>query len=289
MRPALVGFVVEQLKLMRRSLRRGRATLLHGGLGKSPVLFANAFPKSGTHLLIQVLQGMSRIGPVVDSGLPAIVMYDGPTGQPRSLARIQRQLARLRPGDIAYGHLHAVANILETLTQEGFATFFIFRDPRDVVVSHVHYVTEMEPDHVHHRYYAQQLKTFDERLAVSIRGRQDALVPFPDIRRRFEPYLGWLDCPQVLAIRFEDFVNQRSVTLERILTFVQERGFRMMVPKGEALLRLAAAIHPEKSPTFRSGTVGKWRETFTEKHKALFKEVAGDLLIRLGYEGDHDW
>ena len=48
-------------------------------------------------------------------------------------------------------------------------------------------------------------------------------------------------------------------------------------------------IIPEKSPTFRSGKVGEWQAHFTNEHKALFKKVTGDLLIRLGYEKDNDW
>jgi hypothetical protein len=30
-------------------------------------------------------------------------------------------------------------------------------------------------------------------------------------------------------------------------------------------------------------------EFFSEEHKQLFKDVAGDLLVRLGYEKDNDW
>ena len=83
------------------------------------------------------------------------------------------------------------------------AAYFILRDPRDVVVSHVHYVTEMEPNHIHHRYYSQELHTFDERLRASILGIPDPAIPFPDIRQRFLPYLGWLDAPRSadLALR----------------------------------------------------------------------------------------
>jgi hypothetical protein len=52
---------------------------------------------------------------------------------------------------------------------------------------------------------------------------------------------------------------------------------------------LVEAIQPKKSHTFRSGKTGGWREYFTDEYKALFKDVAGDLLDRLGYEKDNDW
>src|SRR5512147_524409 len=97
-----------------------------------------------------------------------------------------------------------------------FVPYFIFRDPRDVVVSHVFYVTDMEARHVHHDYY-QSLPDFDARLMVSILGRPDAGVEFPDIAARFAPYLGWLDHDEVLAIHFEDLINDRTSALSRIM------------------------------------------------------------------------
>ena len=277
------------LKLARRQIRRAAATLKHGSLSGTPLLFANSFPKSGTHLLTQVLQGLTQISPAVESGLPAVVTFDGPTGQPRPVAEILRDLRRLRPGDIGYGHLHAQPEIVKLLIAPGAAPFFILRDPRDVVVSHVHYVTEMKPDHAHHAYYRDELQNFDQRLRTSILGRPDLAVPFPDIRGRFEPYLGWLDAPEVLVLFYEDFITHRENTLLRVLNHARGCGLKLHVGEQEALRVLESAINPRKSPTFRSGKIGKWRESFSDAHKTLFKDVAGDLLIRLGYEKDNDW
>ncbi len=52
---------------------------------------------------------------------------------------------------------------------------------------------------------------------------------------------------------------------------------------------LESSINPSKSPTFRSGKTGEWKNHFTDEHKKIFKDVAGDLLIKLGYEKDNDW
>lgn len=40
---------------------------------------------------------------------------------------------------------------------------------------------------------------------------------------------------------------------------------------------------------FRKGAVGEWREFFTPRQKQWFKEVAGQTLIRAGYEKDMNW
>lgn len=276
------------LRLVRWRARRASQWLRYRRLD-APVLFGNSFPKSGTHLLTQVLAGFARLGPVVDSGLPAVVNFDGASGQPLPVEALMRQLGRLQPGDISYGHLHAFPEVVELLCSPGWAPYFIYRDPRDVVVSHVHYVTEMEPNHVHHDFYANQLHTFEERLQVSILGRPELAIPFPGIAERFTPYLPWLARPEVQPLRFEDFISRPREAVGLVLDHALGRGLRINTPRQDAITQLHAAIDPQRSPTFRSGKVGGWKNSFDEANKALFKEQAGGLLVQLGYESDQDW
>ena len=278
-------------KLARRWLRRLRQSVRYRRLSLQgvPLLFANSFPKSGTHLLTQVLQGFPQFTPTVNSGMPAIVTFQGETGLPRSSGAIIHDLQRLLPGDIAYGHLHALPEVVDFLCKPGVATYFILRDPRDVVISHVHYVTEMEPNHIHHRYYTQELHTFDERLRISILGLPDPAIPFPDICQRFLLYLGWIDHPEVLTLRYEDFLTNRLEALGSVYDHAVQRGLPPLASRAESIQMLESSIDPKRSPTFRSGKAGGWRTQFSPDNKQLFKDTAGNLLIQLGYERDHDW
>ena len=278
-------------RLIRRSYRRTIQILRwrQFGFRDSPILFANSFPKSGTHLLTQVLQGFSNIGPAVNCGLPAIVTFSSQSGKQRPNQQILTDLRRLLPGDISYGHLHAIPEVVNFLSKENWVACFILRDPRDVVISHVYYVTEMEPQHIHHHYYAQVLKTFDDRLRTSILGRQDIDFPFPNIRDRFDPYLGWMNCPDLLSLRFEDFLADQPGTIGKIVDHAVARGFPLRVERQKAVKQLQTHIDPKRSPTFRSGKAGGWRQAFSEENKEIFKDVAGDLLIQLGYEENDQW
>ncbi len=287
MKTALVNHLKQDRHFMRRFVQQVRYHSLT--LNNAPVLFANSFPKSGTHLLTQILEGFVQIGPAVQSGLPAIVMYEGETGRERSISEIVKDLRQLFHGDIAYGHLHALPEITDKLTSPLFATMFILRDPRDIVVSHVHYVTEMEPKHVHHDYYANTLKTFEDRLKTSILGRPDAANPFPDIAGRFAPFTGWINNPNVFTIKYEDLLGNREQTIGQMVEFATVRGFPICVAKDEAVQLLMTHINPQKSPTFRSGKTGGWRASFTPEITRLFKETGGNLLIQLGYETNNDW
>jgi len=269
----------QQARDIRRFLRRTRQTLRFGSLATSPILFGNSFPKSGTHLLTQVLQGMSNIGPAVDSGLAAVVTFDGFTGRQRSADEVLSDLWHLLPGDTAYGHVHSFPQAVRLLCQDGWATYFILRDPRDVAVSHVHYIAEMAPNHIHHRYYHEVLQSFPERLEASIAGvpaelleqaaGKPVLEPLPDLYQRFVPYLDWLERSEVLVLHYEDFTSDRQAAISRVMDHAIKRGFMPAVGRAEALRMLEKSIDPQRSPTFRSGKSGGWREVFEERHSTF--------------------
>jgi len=247
-----------------------------------PILLGISFPKSGTHLLDQILLGFSNVAPYAKRLHSFYAEYEGESGIKRAPEQAIRWLDSLHPRDVASAHLFARPDSVARVCSQKFIPYFIFRDPRDVVVSHVFYVTEMEKNHVHHAYY-QSLPDFDSRLKVSILGRPDAGIEFPNIAERFAPYMDWLNHPEVLSIHFEDLINVRAATLTRILDhFLTRVSFQ--APRELILESLESSINPSRSPTFRSGKTGEWKKYFTDEHKKIFDDVAGDLLVKLGYE-----
>jgi hypothetical protein len=252
-----------------------------------PILLGISFPKSGTHLLDQILLGFANVAPYARRLHSFYAEYDGESGAKRAPEQALRWLYSLQPRDVASAHLFARPEAVARVASPNFIPYFIFRDPRDVVVSHVFYVTEMESRHVHHAYY-QSLPDFDARLKVSILGRPDIDIEFPNIAERFTPYLDWLNHPEVLTIHFEDLIQDRVQALNRIIDHFLAR-VPLQSPRQLILESLESSINPAKSPTFRSGKTGEWQKHFTDEHKKIFKSIAGDLLIRLGYEKDNDW
>ncbi len=278
-------------RLVRRFYRRIRQQLRYHRFTMQglPILFANSIPKSGTHLLTQILQAFQDLGPAVESGLPAVVMYQGDSGLERPEEEIIADLRRFAPGDIGYGHLHHRPRASEILTSTSFATYFILRDPRDIAVSHVHYVTELEPRHAHHHYFAHQLTNFEERLTATILGVTQATPPLPPLSVRLDPFWGWLEETNVLIIRYEELLMNRQAELTRILRHAIERGFQVDLPLDKAIAVIEGRIRPERSPTFRKGSVGGWREVFSPYHKQIFKEYCQGIVEALGYEKDENW
>jgi len=71
---SLVYTTKHWLKIVRWQLRRAGAALRWGPatLASTPSVVGNAMPKSGSHLIIQVLQGLPRLGSFVNPGFPPL-------------------------------------------------------------------------------------------------------------------------------------------------------------------------------------------------------------------------
>lgn len=279
----------EKAKILRWWARRAAVARRYGRgqLNSMPVVIGNAIPKSGSHLINQVLSGLPQIGPFVVTGFPPVNRWED--NRKLSPERTLENIQRLQPGDIGYGYLHCSPPFIASLTKAGMASIFVYRDPRDVVVSAVKYGAYMNPKHPLHRYYWDQLKNDEERYNAIIQGIDQPGNEYSSIYRRYQSYLGWLEQPGVLSLRFEDLTTQRDTCLERILDFLSDKGFTPRLSRPQAVTALARSLDPQRSGTFRKGEPGGWVNNFSPANKETFKRVAGDLLLQLGYENDHDW
>jgi sulfotransferase 6B1 len=277
------------LKLARWQARRVTTALRWGSgeMSKVPAVLGNAMPKSGSHLIIQVLEGLINLGPFVNPGFPPVNRSEDNRKLPDQA--VLKNIRRMRRGDIAYGYVQAREPFLGILSEPQRATIFVYRDPRDMVVSHVFYATTMHTGHGMHRYYTETLNSMEERINAAIQGVTVPGSELSSLRDKYESYLGWLEQPHILCLRFEDLILDREAALEKLLDYLQARGFRPQITPKQALETLQAAIVPNKSGTFRKGQPGNWREHFTLANVARFKEHTGDLLLRLGYEHEKDW
>lgn len=263
-----------------------RATAARSDYSKFPPILANSFPKSGTHLLLQILSGLpdTRTYRSFIASQPSVPFRE------RSHQSHLTLLRRIVPGELAAAHLFYHPQFDTALTEINCVHYFIYRDLRDVVVSEAYYLTFMNPWHRMHPYFAR-LERMQDRISLAILGltESNGKLHYPDIGARFRRYSGWLENQNVLSVRFEDLVSSsRSQALERIVDFYRAHTDPSS-RNGFNTDNLEAKIDPHKSHTFRQGQVGGWRNQFTPKHMAQFKEVAGDLLIQLGYEKDLNW
>jgi len=259
----------------------------HDELAAQPPVLANSFPKSGTHLLVQVLEGLPGR---VNYGEFLASMTSSFRFRERSADSTQRVIRGFVPGEIIRGHLFYESSYAAALAAQRTVHYFIYRDPRDVVVSEAHYLRDMNRWHRLHSYF-RKAASVEDAIMLSINGL-DPPVPsinYPNIAERFARYHGWLQSDDCLAMKFEDLVSERQLELVRQIAEFYARRSGAEFDLDATVERMTSLVAPQKSHTFRSGKKAGWQREFTPAHRERFAELAGDLLIQLGYEPNLDW
>jgi hypothetical protein len=256
-------------------------------LTKYPPVLANSFPKSGTHLLFQLVEGLpgrKNYGAFLSSQTSSFQLRE------RSAQNTCSFIKGFVPGEIIRGHLYFDQLFADELSKRHAVNYFIYRDPRDVVISEAHYLRDMNRWHRLHPYFARA-GSLEDAIMLSINGLSPPIdgIDYPDIAARFARYQGWLEQANCFAVRYEDLVSNRQQELiVQMAEFYAARSGDSFDVKSAAA-RMSALVAPKKSHTFRSGKKAGWQKEFTSAHRKRFAEVAGDLLVRLGYEQSSVW
>jgi sulfotransferase family protein len=265
------------------AIARRRWTLQRFGLSpmKAPYRLANAgapkvfcvnIPKAGTHLLERAL-----------CLHPRLYRKAVPTVSDENIGRyngFDALLSRIRPGQVIVSHLRYKASYPETLSRRAAHGIFLVRDPHAIVVSQVHYVSRTK-GHRHHDFFVSQ-NSAKERLRIAIAG--DSQQGVVSIGERLDAFAGWLD-DGCLVVRFEDLIGPEGGGDRRrqIHTLRSIYGFLGLTTSEPFVDSVCVRLFSSASPTFRQGSVERWREAFDADLERLMRDVAGEAMARYGY------
>ncbi len=249
----------------------------------SPRVFINSLPKSGTFLLRRLLFLLPQFTPRWS--------YHGLVAETPNLTHKVKNIKR---GQYVSGHLYWNQDLVKILDSADILTLFIIRDLRDVSVSLANYLTYQNKKHRLHSYF-KNLKSDEERLMTAIRGIDANLLSDgkreESIGEHAMCFAPWLDEKLCLAVHFEDLIGNagggsEQKQLETLRAILKHLDVQLSEDK---VVEVSKQIFFKSSTTFRKGQIGDWKNHFTEAHKQAFKEVAGNALIKLGYETNYDW
>jgi len=275
------------------------ATYHHTMLARHPRVLCNSIPKSGTNLLIELVNQL----PWLRNHRRGVTWHHVPRALVDEEARatlesVRQELGVCLPGEVYLGHVEADPEVM-ALIRDRFTTLFVYRDPRDVVVSLLHWwnrdpsSTWSEPDSWPFRYF-HALGSDGERLSFLIGGWPSdpgpgfpSDVDFPDVGTRVAAFAGWVDEPSCLPVRFEELRGGGAEVLRPIARHLYPRASDTRVER--LVVAMGAGSDPTRSSTFRRGGSGGWRDEFGPEHIESMKRHAGQVLIDLGYESDLEW
>jgi len=203
------------------------------------------------------------------------------------LAYIKSNIGKIQFGCIYTGHIPFSDEIAFWLSEKNIKHIFLYRDPRDVVVSVYHYIMkEKTPRHAYYNMYAG-FGSDDVRLMKAIIGFREGEKEYrnspqsiPSIKLVYDAYQSWLNRPDVLTVKYEDLVGpSRIKMIESIIKFI---GVNYSV---ELLNKIKnEGYDPNKSHTYRKGESGSWKNEFNLEHITAFKRNFSDQKLALwGY------
>ena len=99
-----------------------------------------------------------------------------------------------------------------------------------------------------------------------------------------------------ISLRYEDMLSKPFAELSRLWKFLAVKNINTTLE--QKLLQEMSSNPDEEWQAQRNegiasflpkGQAGNWQRLFTARDKALFKEIAGDVLVKWGYEKDLNW
>lgn len=266
-------------------------------------VLSNSVPKSGSHMQVRLLEllgiphyakwRLDESWTEERSRFRRLRMHTPGFGQRVPLGNGQwvssvfvRHLFRSMPEPSSlFGHAAWSERLGRIVLEEGVRTLCIVRDPRDVAVSHAHFIMKMgkkSATRLPRHKALVALPDHPARVLAMLRGHPGT----PSVEERFRDFLGWRHHPDVCFLRFEDLVGpagggkadvQRG-EIERVAAYLG------LQPDAAALDEVQRRLYGG-TPTFRKGVTGQWREEFGPEHR---EAAAGlePILAELGYPVD---
>nr|HID58122.1 hypothetical protein [Desulfobacterales bacterium] len=236
---------------------------------KNKPLFLISIPKSGTHLLYQLVEAFGYE--------PGIICPDHPS-----------------PGTwycIEYSNSHTSARdfFIDTVRRSPFGNrhhpfprspaIFIYRNPLDILVSEAHYYHQ-DGKTLFHGYLSK--KSFEERLLTLI---NDPWL-LGSIRDRVGNFVAWLDFQNVIPISFEELVGPNGGgSIQHQTLLIWSMQLKLHIPGNPR--DFGDKVFNKRSPTFHEGRIGSHAKYFTNKAYEKFYELPQDFMTLLGYDFDH--
>lgn len=172
----------------------------------------------------------------------------------------------------------------------------IIRDPRDVVISayFYHLWTKEEWAHIPRK----SLKNLSYQEYLNSLNQEEGLIA--EMQGISKEVIEEMSCwdynnPNFFEFKYEDIIrNEKKVfyeifehynfnekAIQNCITIAEKFNFKNQSKRNIGAIK--------QNSHLRSGKIGEWQELFTENHKQQFKELFGDILIKLGYETSNDW
>lgn len=250
-----------------------------------------SIPKCGTHLLNKCIDLLTK-----KSESSIITQDPHPTLLPKSSINAIKK----KPFYLSKHLLYTPENVL-LLKKNKFKAIFIMRDPRDKIISWINFVYKyngpkiwwpsINNNNLHDNIFILMNDCSIYHSKSGPWSKPLSLGNIKGIDDFYNHFLGWMnESDLVYTTSFEKLVGPqgggtKKEQIQEIKNIADHLNIHISDQEAESIgNKLFGSTH-----TFQKGKINNWKEFFTLEHKKKFKEIAGQLLIDLGYENDFNW
>ncbi|UEX77463.1 hypothetical protein [Sediminicurvatus halobius] len=154
----------------------------------------------------------------------------------------------------------------------------MIRDPKDVLLSYVHYVAG-EPRHYLHDAY--KVQSLENRIRTTLRGGRICGLDVPPFSTMLRRVQAWIDMPNTTVVRFEDLVGPKGGGSDDCQAAAFDQLSRVT-----GVRFTPSEIAPKlfgKSSTFRKGRIGMAEEELCEYTLQEVDQELGGFREAWGY------
>ena len=243
------------------------------GRKKGPKVVLNSLPKSGTHLLESLF-----------FQLPLMRHCGHKTLRIETQSPIKPKLqliSSLKKGQFMLAHMQFHKSIIRTANDNEVKIVCLIRDPRDVLMSHLNYIENMDVTQKSHNFIALYNSRID-KLNAMIEGKKGVLEPFPVVLDKFHL---WINQPEILCVKFEHLIgpNGGGDKQDQINTVKKICDFISIEMKASELEKICKNIYSVKSSTFNKGKTGNWKNVLNEEEKKWLNNILFQQLNNFGF------
>lgn len=256
----------------------------YGETYRQKVLFIAGLPKSGTTWLENMLSSFQGFGNLL---IPDVAKFELATGGSHNYDLPRDMFSRFKNMLVVTKmHVPGSEHNVEVLRKAGVKYVIMYRDLRDVAVSHYYYVKQT-PWHPVYPFY----RKFN---------LEQALKYFAD--NALNDFAGWIrlwdknrDIRMSIVITYEQLLTDTFAAVTKVAKHFEldsSSATISKIVKANTFEKLSGGRRRGKTNSksfFRSGTSGNWKKHFAPELKNLYKEKIGDFLIDYGYEKDKSW
>lgn len=167
-----------------------------------------------------------------------------------------------------------------------YKTFFVMRDPRDIIVSLYFSARYSHASFETINVLREQFKNLDLKEGMRL------VIDQMDEFGLFEAQRSWCaakDDPRVSIFRYEDLATDNRGFLKHLLAYLEvpisDDVFETLYHRHQFVQHAKGRSQGKEDPYshYRKGVVGDWKNYFDDGILAHFNSVTGDTLQQLGY------